>query len=124
VAKVRELAATLADDQIAAALNQQNHRSSQGKTFNVSMIRWIRYRHRIPPATRKHSGEFSVQETAHRFGVSIHVVYYWIERGILQARRIKKGSPYWIRISDKEERELFQWVKQSSKIRNKNEQHS
>ena len=46
------------------------------------MIRWIRYRHKISAAVLKHPQELTVQQITERFGVSIHVVYYWIERGM------------------------------------------
>jgi len=106
VQKVRELAASLHDDQIAETLNAANLCSSMGKPFNVSMIKWIRYKHEILPAPSKLPNEISVQELAERFGVSIHVVYYWIERGLIEARKRNSGSPYWITISPQKEKEL------------------
>ena len=84
------------------------------------MIRWIRYRHKIPAAVLKHPQELSVQQVAQRFGVSIHVVYYWTERGLVEARRLNGGSPYWITISAEKEKDLLEWVRRSSKIRNHN----
>ena len=124
VVRVRELAATLPDDQIAATLHHENRRSSKGKTFTASMIRWIRYRHKIPAAVLKHPQEFTVQQIAQRFGISIHVVYYWIERGLIEARKLKAGLPYWITISSEKEQELLEWVRRSSKIRNDSRGHS
>jgi len=118
VARVRELAATFPDDQIAETLNRENRRSSKGKQFNASIIRWIRYRHKIDAAMLKHSEELTVQQVAQRFGVSIHVVYYWIERSLIDARRLTGGSPYWITVSGEKERELLKWVRRSSRIRN------
>ena len=124
VEKVRVLATTLRDDQIAAALNVENYRSSTGKPFNVSIIRWIRYRHDIPGVPSKQHNELSVQQTAKHFDVSIHVVYYWIERGLVEARRVNKGSPYWITISPEKESELAEWVRRSVKIRKQSRQAS
>jgi hypothetical protein len=120
VARVRELAATLHDDEIADTLNRKNCRSPKGKTFTVSMIRWIRFRYKIAAAILKLPEELTVQEVGQRFGVSIYVVYYWIERGLLKARRLNEGSPYWITISSGKEQELRQWVRRSSKIRKHN----
>ena len=118
VARVRELAATLPDDRIMETLNRENRLSSKGKPFTVSMIRWIRYRHRIPAAVLKNPQEFTVQEMTQRFGVSIHVVYYWIERGLIEARRRNAGSPYWITLGAEKGQELLAWVRRSSKIQN------
>ncbi len=118
VARVRELAATVPDDQIAATLNHENRRSSKGKTFTVSMIRWIRYRHKILAVVLKRPEELTVKQISQHFGVSIHVVYYWIERRIIEARKLNAGSPYWITLCAEKEQELLAWVQRSSKIQN------
>jgi len=124
VARVRELAATLPDNRIVAELHRENCRSSKGKEFTVSMIRWIRYRHKIPSAALKLSQELTVAQVAQHFGVSIHVVYYWIERGLIEARRLNAGSPYWITLCPEKEQELLDWVRRSSRIRNDSWEHS
>jgi DNA invertase Pin-like site-specific DNA recombinase len=124
VQRVRELAVSLHDDQIAETLNAANLRSSTGKPFNVSMIKWIRYKHEIPGAPSKLPHEISVQETAERFGVSIYVVYYWIERGLVEARKRNNGSPYWITLSPQKEKELRDWVRYSVRIGRKSAQDS
>lgn len=116
VDKIRNLAPTLSDCQIAKKLNQEGFLSAKGKPFNTSKIRWIRYKHTIPAAELKQPDEITVKEACGKFGVSIWVVYYWIERGIVQARRINRGSPYWIKVDAGKEKELFEWVCNSSKI--------
>jgi len=65
------------------------------------MIQWIRVRHRIPPPTLKTAEELTVHQVLTRFGVSDHVVYYWIDRRLLQARRLNGSMPYWITFADK-----------------------
>ena len=57
VTRIRELARRLSDAQIAWQLNQDGYTSVLGKPFSDSMIKWIRWRHRIP--TPKKLGEFS-----------------------------------------------------------------
>lgn len=116
VGRIRSLALTLTDDQIAAKLDQEGLLSATGTPFNDSKIKWIRYKHGIPAAKLKQSDEITVKEASKKFGVSIWVVYYWIERGVVQARRINHGSPYWIKIDADKEKELFEWVCNSSKI--------
>src|SRR5262249_22288500 len=83
VEQVRELARRLSDPQIIAHLNQQGLRSPHGKPFTLSMIKWIRYRYDVPSISLKRPEELTVQQVATRFGVSIHVVYYWIERNVV-----------------------------------------
>jgi transposase len=79
------------------------------------MISWIRFKHRIsgpshPPGTR------TVNEVCERYGVSMHVVYYWIERDHISAQQRKPGAPYAVTVTDKQDRELWEWVATSSRI--------
>ena len=116
VDQIRDLAQYLSDGQIADHLNRGGQVSALGKPFNVSMIKWIRYRYQIPKATLKRVEELSVQQVAERFGVSPHVVYYWINRGVVQARRLNDGAAYWITLDETDEQRLRDWVRQSSRI--------
>jgi hypothetical protein len=94
-----ELDSSCADDparKIASACQVSNRdglTSSTGKPFTVSMIRWIRYKHRIPGPSLP-AGTFSVSQVRERYGVSMWVVYYWIDRGLITAQRKKPGLPY------------------------------
>ena len=81
------------------------------------MISWIRYRHAIPAPNLKRPEELTVKEVAKKFAVSIHVVYYWIDRKVVEARRIYQGMPYWITIDSQKEKELIEWVSNSPKIK-------
>jgi Helix-turn-helix domain len=116
VDKVREIAARLPDDDIAAAMNQAGYRSATGNEFTTSKIRWIRHRYQIPSAPCHQPGELTVQQVADRFGVSSNVVYYWIETGVVSACRRNLGSPYRIALTDDIVAELEQWVRNSTRI--------
>lgn len=116
VRRVRELAVDLNDPGIVAALNREGRRPSKGNTFTKAMVSWIRYKHRIPAPTLKKPEELTVDDVMARFHVSRHVVYYWIERGIINARQQKDGSPYWIAIGSEKEKELQVWVDNSKRI--------
>ena len=117
VDRVRHLAQSLPDGDIADGLNQEGQISALGKPFTASMIKWIRYRHQIPKARLVRPEERTVQQVAQRFGVSLNVVYYWIERGVIQARRLNAGSPYWITLNETDKQKLRDWVHNSCKIR-------
>jgi transposase len=80
------------------------------------MIEWIRYRYQIPKAVLIRPEELTVQQVTERFGVSPHVVYYWINRGVIQARRLNTGAPYWITLNETDEQKLRDWVCNSSRI--------
>ena len=116
VAKVRELAKRYSDDEIATKLNAEGLISAKGNRFTRSSISWVRHKHKIPPAEKKKPDELTVKEVAKRYGVSRNVVYYWIERGILPARRLNHGSPYWITIDKPKSQELEKWIRESSRI--------
>jgi DNA invertase Pin-like site-specific DNA recombinase len=47
--------------------------------------------HRDPHAPQRRDDELTVTQTADRLGVSIHVVYYWLQRGYLQGHRDRAG---------------------------------
>lgn len=119
VVRVRELAQSLPDDQIAAQLHRDGHTSAKGRPYTRKIIQWIRWRYRIPPAPLKNPNELTVQQVAKQFGVSIWVVYYWIEHGIITtARRPKDRMPYWITLKPADEQKLRDWVRSSSRIPN------
>lgn len=116
VEHIRELAATFTDTQIADALNGEGRTSPKGKAFTASMIQWVRYKHAITRPRRQHPDELSVDQMMARFGVSRHVVYYWIERGHVQARQSKPGTPYAIRLDAATASALSEWVRNSTRI--------
>ena len=113
---VRDLAQNLTDWQIADRLNGEGHVSALGKPFNRSMVEWIRYRYQIPRPTLIGPAELTVQQVAERFRVSHHVVYYWIDRGVVQARRLNAGSPYWVTLNEADDQKLREWVQNSCRI--------
>ena len=116
VDSVRELAQSLPDGEIADRLNREGQVSALGKPFTGSMIQWIRYRYQIPRAKLVRPEELTVQQVAERFRVSPNVVYYWIDRGVIQARRLNAGSPYWITLNETDEQKLRDWVRNSCRI--------
>jgi hypothetical protein len=115
VDRVRALAAIHDDDKIIALLKHEGLTSSTGRPFTVAMTRWIRYKHRIPgppPPART----FSVNQVCERYGVSLWVVYYWIDRGLVTAHRKKPGLPYAITLTDATDHRLRDWVANSPRI--------
>jgi hypothetical protein len=94
VDRVRDLAHRLLDAQIADQFNREGLASATGKPYTVKMIQWIRRCHGIPPAALRKPAELTVQQVAKHFAVSDHVVYYWITKGLIQARRLNSGKPY------------------------------
>jgi len=119
VHRVRELAQQFSDEEIAAKLNAEGLKSAKGNRFTRSSVSWIRHKHHIPPVDKKKPDELTVNEVATQFGVSHNVVYYWISRQMVTARRLNNGSPYWITLDERQCQELEKWVRESSRIRSR-----
>ena len=116
VEEVRRLAKDHTDVQIAERFNARGELSSKGKAFTVAIIRWIRHKHHIPAPELKLPHELTVNEVAQKFQVSRGVVYYWINRNVLPARRLGDGHPYWITLTEANKKELQLWVQTSKRI--------
>ena len=114
--EVRARAHDQTDDQIAEAFQQQGRKSAKGHAFTVSMIRFIRFRHKISTCSGKRPEELTVRQLSEKFGVSQHVAYYWLDRGVLNGRRQHPGGPIWITLSEESERVLAAWVANSKRI--------
>jgi DNA invertase Pin-like site-specific DNA recombinase len=112
VARIRELAATLHDDEIVEQLNAEGCLSSTGKPFTQSMIKFLRHKHQIP-APPPPAGTLSVRQVCDRYGVSHWVVYYWIEIGLVAAKRRKPTTPYAVTITETLDKRLKEWIAQS-----------
>jgi DNA-binding transcriptional MerR regulator len=112
VTRLRELAVTLHDDEIVQQLNAEGCLSSTGKPFTQSMIKWLRYKHQIP-APPPPDGTLSVRQVCDTYGVSHWVVYYWIEIGLVTAKRRKPTAPYAITITNKVDKHLREWIANS-----------
>jgi hypothetical protein len=117
--RVRDLAHSLLDAQIADEFNRKGNVSATGKPYTAKMIQWIRKSHRIPSAVLKEPEELTIQQIAKQFGISDNVVYYWIERGLIHARRLNAGMPYWITLDETAEQKLRDWVRSSTRIQNR-----
>src|SRR5262249_58055870 len=70
--------------EIVELLNGEGLTSSTGKPFTLEMISWIRYKHRIPGPLPP-AGTLTVRQVRQRYGVSLWVVHYWIQRHIVPA---------------------------------------
>lgn len=117
IERVRELAMTLDDAQIAARLNDDGLKTNKGNPFTIKSIKWIRHKHKIPPVDDRKAGELTVKEVAARLGVSSGVVYYWIDKGLVHGRRRNAGSPYLLAVTPEVEQALAQRVAQSTRLK-------
>jgi hypothetical protein len=116
VDRIRQLAAELDDREIAARFDRDGLNSATGKRFTAAMISWVRFKHRIPGPVRA-TGTLSVAELAARYGINRSMVYYWIETGVISAKRRNQGAPYAITITDDIDRDLRDRIARSVHIK-------
>ena len=116
VNEVRTRARDQTDEQIAEAFQTAGRKSAKGHPFTASIIREIRFKYKISAASGKRPEELTVQELSAKFGVSQHVAYYWLNRGVVTGRRRRPGGKIWITLSAEKERELAAWVANSKRI--------
>lgn len=116
VEKVREFSLQYDDQYIVDYFNQKGIKTNKGNLFTIDGIKWIRYKHKIPAPDFRQPGEVTVNEAMEKFGVSRHVVYYWINIKTITARKPKEGLPFYISLNEAKENELRDWVKNSSRM--------
>jgi excisionase family DNA binding protein len=115
---VRHLA-DRSDEELVAELAAAGLSTGAGRPFNVAAVRWMRYAHAIPapPApTLLAPGELTVAEVAARLGVADGVIYQWISKGKLDARR-GVGGRLCVPFSRDVEETCRQRVRRSMRIR-------
>ena len=98
---VRSLSSSMDDVEIAARMNEIGMRTRIGKKFTIHSIEWIRHKHNIPGFYLycKREG-MSVKETALCLGISTGKVYYYIEKGLIPATKLRPGWPWDISLDD------------------------
>ena len=81
-------------DEIVTLLRNEGHKSTTtGKPITPGTIKWLRYKHRIQ-APQPPEGSLNVRQVRERYRVSLWVVHYWIDRGIIPALQRKPNAPY------------------------------
>ncbi|HVB02736.1 MAG TPA: recombinase family protein [Chitinophagaceae bacterium] len=115
IEKIRSLTMQYGDDKkTIALLNEQGVTSAMGKPFSKSMITWIRYKHKIRIPLLKSENEFTVDQVKKMFNISVYMVYYWIDRKYVIARK-KPDNTFLIKITPSEKVVLGEKIKTSYK---------
>ncbi|SCA64259.1 Uncharacterized protein y4bA/y4pH [Chlamydiales bacterium SCGC AG-110-P3] len=121
VEEIRNLASRLTDTEIARKLNSEGRLSANKKPFTQAMINWIRSKHKIPhpDVTSQKTDEYTVKQVANRVGASKHMIYYWLETGVLEGRKAPSGSCWQVTLTPEKELDLKQKISESSHISKK-----
>ena len=121
IERVRSLAQTRSDREVAKALNSEGLLSVTGRPFTRGMIRWIRTAHGVSTMDARRPHEFTVNEVAEKFGVHRDTVRRWMGKGLVNARRRTSVSRRWVLITPEKENELRalvrSWTGRSSRDR-------
>jgi len=111
------------DSEIVAELNRHGMLSGARRQWNAKALRWVRSRvlhlRRLPKSHEGHlphrraDGLYSVHGLAERFGVTDHIVRYWVEKGWLQVTEGGgPGRPAWFKL-DRETTERLKLARAS-----------
>jgi DNA invertase Pin-like site-specific DNA recombinase len=107
VDRLRELAQTLPDHQIAEQLNAEGIRTQTGKQWTYARVASIRKQHRIPTncpidtagESARGDGLLPVRLAAERLGVSLSLIHVWIQHGVLTSDQRTFLSKRWVRLT-------------------------
>lgn len=106
VERIRSLASTQTDQQIAAVLDAEGRHAGLGGAFTASKVQWIRYTYGIPtgcpegpaacPGGQRNDGRYSAKAAAALLNVDVSTIAAWCEAGRLDAIRAQPHGPRWI----------------------------
>jgi len=75
------------NDELVTELTAAGFRTGNGNPFDVKAVQWVRHVHHVKTPSPYAAGEISVRVVAEQLGVSVNVVYYWINTGQLSTHR-------------------------------------
>jgi len=109
IARIRALAPTHTDEQIASCLNTEGFRSGSGGTFSTSKVAWIRYIHHIQngcprgpaacPTGQRGDGRYSARAAAALLNVNVSTIAHWCQTEQLDGVQAVPYGPRWIRLT-------------------------
>jgi hypothetical protein len=109
VTRVRELALTQTDEQIADQLNTENFRSGSGGTFTTNKVQWLRFVYHITsgcphgpaacPTGQRGDGRYSARTAAALLNVNVSTIAHWCQTGQLDGVQTAPHGPRWVRVT-------------------------
>ena len=109
VTRIRELAPTHTETQIAALLNAEGEQAGMGGTLTASKVAWIRHAYQIPldcperpyvAATgQRGDGRYSALAAAEVLNVNVSTIADWCNAGRLECVRACPRGPRWITLT-------------------------
>ncbi|HMB91507.1 MAG TPA: recombinase family protein, partial [Rhodothermales bacterium] len=109
VERVRELACSYTDGQIAQLLNEAGLVPGMGGSFSKAKIQWIRYAYRIASACpqapgqctngQRGDGRYSAKAAADLLNVNVSTISAWCHSGQLDGVQESAHGPWWVRLT-------------------------
>lgn len=109
VARVRKLAPTHTDRQMATLLNQEGLTTGFGAPFTGPSVRWVRRQYDIPtgcpeapsacPSGQRADGRYCTQTVARLLNVSESTILSWCQSGRLDSVQAVPYGPRWIKLT-------------------------
>jgi DNA invertase Pin-like site-specific DNA recombinase len=108
VQRIREMATTCPDHQIAEHLNAGGVRTQTGKNWTYERVHSIRKQHHIPTrcpidptvSAPRGDGLVSVKTAAQLLQISPSLVHLWAKMGVLEYDQRVEASKRWVRITE------------------------
>jgi hypothetical protein len=109
VDRVRHLAPTHTDLDIAQILNQEGFIPGLGRSFSRSKVEWIRYAYHVPtgcpeshaacPDDQRGDGRYSAHAAAELLNVTVYTIAEWCKSGRLDGIQTQPRAPWWVRLT-------------------------
>ena len=108
VGRLRQMARTLPDHQIAERLNAAGVRTRTGKTWTYARVHSVRKQHGIPTGCPLHTrqpqprgdGLVPARLAAQRLGISPSLLHVWVRHGVLPHDQHRTASRIWVRLGE------------------------
>lgn len=109
VERIRQLASTHTDRQIAALLNQEGRTTGLGESFTDDKVQCVRHKYAIPtncpeapsacPTGQRADGRYCTRAVAELLNVCDSTILRWCEAGRLDSVQAVPNGPRWIKLT-------------------------
>jgi len=121
IERIRQLAPTHTDHQIAEILNQEGFTTGKKLPFIPNRVQWVRHTHGIAlgpskrpdayPNGQREDGRYTARATAELLNVDVSTIAAWCKSGHLDGIQAKPHTPWWIKLTPEIIAELRQPVR-------------